>query len=302
VRIAYLALIGLTIGAMSLHNGLDFATKLRRRLREHLGAASRPAAAVHRWTVRMTMAERVQHAALAASFVMLVYTGFALKFPEAWPFAWLARLEGGHAWRSTLHRAAAVVMVGTALFHVAWLFGRRGRALLADLLPRPGDARDAMANVVHMLGLRPDPPRFARFGYIEKAEYWALVWGTVIMTVTGVALWFENQALRWLDKWVLDLATLVHYYEAWLAFLAIVVWHVYQTVFNPDVYPMNWTWITGRISDEQLRHEHGAEWDRLRAEESEAARQAPEEEARQAADRADTAKDRAPEGEPGGAG
>src|SRR5262245_23935210 len=83
------------------------------------------------------------------------------------------------------------------------------------------------------------------------------------MTVTGGLLWFENQSLRVVDKWVLDLATLVHYYEAWLAFLAIVVWHLYQNVANPDVYPMNWSWITGRIAEEQLRHEHRAEWEKL---------------------------------------
>ena len=82
------------------------------------------------------------------------------------------------------------------------------------------------------------------------------------MTVTGFALWFENQTLRWFYKWLLDLATLIHYYEAWLAFLAIVVWHLYQTIANPDVYPMNWTWLHGRISEQQLRHEHRAEWAR----------------------------------------
>jgi hypothetical protein len=67
---------------------------------------------------------------------------------------------------------------------------------------------------------------------------------------------------------VLDLATLVHYYEAWLAFLAIVVWHLYQNVANPDVYPMNWSWLTGRIGEEQLRHEHQAEWEKLVAAEA----------------------------------
>ena len=272
VRILYLALIGVTIGGMTLHNGLDFAAKLRRRLHEHLGAVADHTAAVRRWYVRMTLGDRIQHAALAVSFFTLVYTGFALKFPEGWPFAWLARLEGGHAWRSNIHRVAAVVMVVTSLVHLVTLFGRRGRAMLAAMLPRAQDARDAVSNLLHLAGRRPTPPRFDRFGYIEKAEYWALIWGTAVMTVTGVVLWFENQALQWLDKWVLDLATIVHYYEAWLAFLAIMVWHVYQTVLNPDVYPMNWTWITGRISDQQLRHEHGAEWERLRAEEEAAER------------------------------
>ena len=267
VRIFYLWLIGLTIGGMVLHQSLDFFRKLRRRLSEHLGVVARHAEGAQRWYLRMTFAERFQHAALAISFFTLVYTGFALKFPEGWPFAWLARLEHGYAWRSLVHRWAAVVMVATAALHLAYLFTRRGRETLAALLPSPQDARDAVANLLHLAGLRRTPPRFERFGYIEKAEYWALVWGTVVMTATGIALWFENQSLQWLNKWLLDLATLVHYYEAWLAFLAILVWHIYQTVLNPDVYPMNWTWLTGRISDEQLRHEHGAEWERIRAEE-----------------------------------
>ena len=81
-------------------------------------------------------------------------------------------------------------------------------------------------------------------------------------------LWFANQSLLWLPKWGLDLATMVHYYEAWLAFLAILIWHIYQTVLNPDVYPMNWAWVTGLISEEQLRHEHAAEWERMQADEA----------------------------------
>ena len=178
--------------------------------------------------------------------------------------------EAGDFFKAEVTKALDEYMVKNPTDNWArWL---KGRAMLAAMRPGAQDARDAVANLLHLAGLRPNPPRFERFGYIEKAEYWALVWGTVVMTVTGVVLWFENQSLRWLDKWVLDLATIVHYYEAWLAFLAIMVWHVYQTVLNPDVYPMNWTWITGRISEEQLRHEHGAEWERLKAEEESEAR------------------------------
>ncbi len=274
VRIVYLWLIALTIGGMTLHNALDFGHKMRRRLRAQIGGAAGQRSSLHeatadalaaggRWFVRMTVSERWQHGLLAASFVTLVYTGFALKFPETWVFAWLARLEHGYAWRSLIHRGAAIAMIVAAAWHLGYLFGARGRELVRDLRPQLRDAIQVGENFLFWLGLRKTPPAFERFGYIEKAEYWALIWGTLVMTVTGFALWFENQSLRWLDKWVLDLATLIHYYEAWLAFLAIVVWHLYQNIFNPDVYPMNWTWITGRISEEQLRHEHLAEWERL---------------------------------------
>jgi cytochrome b subunit of formate dehydrogenase len=133
------------------------------------------------------------------------------------------------------------------------------------MLPRVQDVRDFITNARYLTGLRPTPPKFDRFGYIEKAEYWALIWGTVVMTVTGFMLWFENQSLQIFDKWVLDLATIVHFYEAWLAFLAIVVWHFYFVIFNPEIYPMNWTWLTGRMSEKVMEHEHPRELERIKA-------------------------------------
>lgn len=268
-RLIYLWLIGGTIGFMALHNGLDFFRKMGRHLGEQTGRVTSHAHALGRWTVRMTAFERVQHALLAVSFFTLVYTGFALKYPEAPIFAWLARLESGYAWRSIIHRVAAVVMVTAALVHVGYLVGtRRGRKFVVDMFPRFGDAMDLIQNLLYLAGLRSYPARFDRFGYIEKAEYWALIWGTFVMTATGLVLWFENSSLRTSPKWILDLATVVHYYEAWLAFLAILVWHIYQNVLNPDVYPMNWTWLTGRISESQLRHEHARQWERELGEDS----------------------------------
>jgi formate dehydrogenase gamma subunit len=264
VRLIYLVLIAGTIGGMFAHNALDFSRKLRNSLARHMGRAGAHAASLtQRYVERLTLGERIQHALLAISFFTLVYTGFALTYPEAWPFSWLARLEGGYAWRSLIHRWAAVVMIGVSLFHVAWLLTGRGREMLRAMLPRWRDVREAGQNLAYLTGRRREPPKFDHFGYIEKAEYWALIWGTVVMSVTGIALWFENDSLRFVDKWVLDLATLVHLYEAWLAFLAILVWHMYYVVLNPDVYPMNWTWLTGRISEEQMRHEHGGEWERV---------------------------------------
>jgi len=290
-RLVYLMLIVGTIGFMALHNGLDYVRKIGTSLRAHLGHTEPHPHAGERWFERMVVAERWQHGLLAVSFFTLVYSGFALKFPESWLFSWIARMEGGYAWRANVHRVAAVVMVAVSLFHVWYLTTARGRRLVADLFPRVEDARDLFTNLLYLVGLRKEPARFDRFGYIEKAEYWALIWGTIVMTLTGFLLWFENQALRAMPKWVLDLATLVHYYEAWLAFLAIVVWHLYMVIANPDVYPMNWTWLTGRISEAQLRHEHYLEWQRIVAAEE---RERLEREAAQAAAQAEAA--RPPEG------
>jgi cytochrome b subunit of formate dehydrogenase len=271
----YILTILFTIGGMLLHNGLDFLGKARHHYRRRGGwSAAVPledpqALDLPRFHLRMTRAERWQHGLLASSFIVLVYTGFALKFPEAWPFAWLAGLEAGYAWRSWIHRAAALVMVLAGVWHLGYLATGRGRGFLRDMLPRYHDVKEAVQNVGYLLRLRAERPAFDRFSYIEKAEYWAVVWGTVIMGVTGFALWFETAALRFVPLWVLDLATLIHYYEAWLATLAILVWHFYTVIFNPEVYPMNWTWLTGRISEDLLAHEHPREHARLRAQEAE---------------------------------
>ncbi len=275
-RFIYLWLIAGTIGFMGLHNGLDFVRKIARSFKAHLGHEEIHSHAGGRWFERMNGLERIQHALLAISFFTLVYTGFALKFPESWVFSWMARLEGAYAWRSIVHRVAAVIMTVVSLYHVYYLTTKRGRKLVFDLFPRVSDAFDLVNNMLYLLGLKKEGAKFDRFGYIEKAEYWALIWGTIVMSLTGGLLWFNNSSMRELPKWILDLSTVVHYYEAWLAFLAIVVWHLYMNIANPDVYPLNWTFLTGRISEAQLKHEHYLEWKRILEEEAKAAEAAGE--------------------------
>jgi len=130
-------------------------------------------------------------------------------------------------------------------------------------LPIPKDATDVCATMLYYLGLQPNKPEFRRFNYAEKAEYWALVWGLVIMAGTGIMLWAKVLVGRVLARWWLDIATAIHLYEAVLATLAIVVWHFYQVFFDPDVYPMNWAWWDGKMSFEHYRKEHGLDTETL---------------------------------------
>lgn len=274
----YILMIVMTIGGMAGHNGLDFFRKLRREYRRRGGGAGTVAQeedethgdGPQRWYLRMTVFERVQHALLAVSFIVLVYTGFALKYPESWPFAWLAALEQGYAWRSWIHRGAALTMILACALHLIYLPTKRGRRFLLDMLPKVSDVWEGLQQVGYLVGLRAEPARFDRFSYVEKAEYWALIWGSMVVMVTGFALWFETDAMRYMPLWFLDVATLVHLYEAWLATLAILVWHFYYVIFNPDVYPVNWTWLTGKISEEMMQHEHPREYERIMAEEESA--------------------------------
>ena len=89
------------------------------------------------------------------------------------------------------------------------------------------------------VGLSPNTPQFDRFNFIEKFEYLALAWGSVVMIATGLVLWFQDQAMVMLPKWTLDVAKVIHSYEALLAFLAIIIWHFYHVHLNPEVFPMS---------------------------------------------------------------
>jgi cytochrome b subunit of formate dehydrogenase len=192
---------------------------------------------------------------------VLVLTGFALKFPDSW-FA--ALLGMGEKVRGITHRVAAVVLIASSIYHLFYIaLSGDGRRLFRDLMPVPKDASDVVHAVTYYSGRRSDKPEFARFNYAEKAEYWALVWGVIIMASTGIMLWARVFFGNLLPRWWLDVATAIHLYEAILATLAIVVWHFYQVFFDPDVYPMNWAWWDGKMSFEHYREEHGLDGETL---------------------------------------
>ena len=121
---------------------------------------------------------------------------------------------------------------------------------------RPGikDLFDMIEMFRYNLGLTTERPHFAMFSYAEKFEYIAFMWGTVVMAVSGFLLWFNNISLRYFPKWVTDAATAIHFYEAILASLAILIWHFYMTIFDPEVYPMDRAWLTGKASADHLKH------------------------------------------------
>jgi len=269
VASAYVLLIIAVVGGMFIHNALDFLKKIRRKLAVQKGLIGEEHVA-HRLHLRMTAHERVQHGVLVLSFTALVVTGFMLRYPEAWWVVGIRNLSArAFEWRSWIHRIAGVVMLASGAWHCCYLAGTTaGRALFHDLRPRWRDVTDPWAVLKYNLGLAPTKPLFPRFSYIEKTEYWAMLWGTILMGATGVILWFDNTSIGLFTKLGFDVSRTVHFYEAILATLAIVVWHFYFVIFNPDVYPMNLAWLTGRMSESEMLEEHPLELERLKANES----------------------------------
>jgi cytochrome b subunit of formate dehydrogenase len=268
VTTMYIILIAVVIGGMLIHNILDFIKKSKKQLMYRRGLLSRTHPG-HRLYVRMTLEERLQHALLLLSFFTLVFTGFALRFPGAWWVAGFRQLSPSmFELRGILHRMAAIVMVLASLYHLYYIiFTDRGKKLFHDLLPVWKDIEDAFGVLKYNLGFSTVKPKFDRFSYIEKSEYWALVWGTMVMAATGVILWFDNTFLGLLTKLWWDVARTIHYYEAWLATLAIIVWHFYFVIFNPDIYPLNLAFWKGTLTEEEMEEEHPLELEEIKRKE-----------------------------------
>ncbi len=242
VRWIYLPLIFLTIGGMVLHNLLIWRKKLVARRRQP------------RTIVRLSVNQRMQHWLLLTSFIVLVLSGFALQYPE-WT---LARLMGSSEYlRRIIHRVAAIIMIVVGIYHLLYLaLSKEGRQWVKDMLPRLKDVRDVVGNLLYYTGVKRVKPKIARFGYAEKAEYWAVIWGTFIMGLTGLMIWFKIAVFGFLARWWIDIALAIHFYEAVLATLAIIVWHFYHVIFDPDVYPVNFAFLDGRVSEELYKEEH----------------------------------------------
>lgn len=245
IRRIYWVLIPLALIFMLFHNAVDFLAKLVRHT---------PRVETGEQIPRLNLHFRIEHWLVVVSFPILVITGFALKFPDAWWARPILQWESRFAFRGMVHRAAAVVLIASLVYHAIHLVvSRRDRVILRYMWPGLRDFRDLGDIMLYNLGLSDQRPHFGKFSYAEKIEYLAFLWGMAVMTMTGFLLWFNNFTLRHFPKWVADAATALHYYEAILATLAILIWHFYMTVLDPDVYPMDLAWLTGKASADHLR-------------------------------------------------
>ena len=247
VTCIYIFLIVMTIGGMLAHNMLDFIAALRIHYRRHQKEAG---------YIRFTLGERIQHLGLVITFILLAYTGFALRYHDAWWALPFTIWNPGFDWRGIVHRVAAFIFIGLALYHAYYLFfTARGKEQLKALMVKQRDFSDFLFTMAYYFGIRKEKPKYGRFNYIEKAEYWALVWGSVVMIITGSMLMFENFFFQYLSKWIFDVARTIHYFEAILAVLAIIVWHWYFNVFHPQQYPVNLSMTTGKVTEEDHRED-----------------------------------------------
>lgn len=219
---------------------------------------------------RFNVTERIQHVIMFVTFLLLSFTGWALKYPEVENSRWLVNLWGGPRTAGIIHRAAGITMLLDFLWHVVYLgymlgTGRMKLRMKTTIIPLPKDVLDAVKNMLYFIGLSKTKPRFGRFSYIHKFDYWAVFWGMGIIGLSGLFLAFPVQASylfpSWSVNWIWEVLFVMHSDEALLAIVFILFWHFYNEHLRYNKFPMSMTWITGRISVEDMKHEHPLEYE-----------------------------------------
>ncbi len=220
---------------------------------------------------RLDLVHRLQHIMLFVSFIALGLTGLPLRFAE---HPWLAAMYhamGGIGVARGIHRIAAVIMIAAWIWHSIDLLVRWKRAGFKlsswTMVPTLKDVRDFVDLSKYYLGLAPAPPKFDRFEFRQKFDYFAVYWGMPIMVFSGLVLWFPIFLGNMLPEIGISAAYIAHSDEAILAFLAIAVWHFYNVHFNPGDFPMSYAWLTGKKTRSQMEHEHPLELERLEGKE-----------------------------------
>ena len=212
--------------------------------------------------VRFTIDQRLEHVLLLVSFSLLGLTGLVQKYSQASVSQWLIAVMGGIEIVRIIHRVNAILMVAESVYHVIVLgyklFVVRVATTMAPGLP---DLAHVIQDVLCYLGLRRHTARYGRYNYAEKAEYWAMIWGTLVMAATGFILWNPIAVARLVPGEFIPAAKAAHGGEALLAVLAILLWHFYHV----HLKHFNKAMFTGRLSHEEMQHEHPGELAHLEA-------------------------------------
>jgi cytochrome b subunit of formate dehydrogenase len=221
--------------------------------------------------LRFTRLNRIQHAVMIVSFMSLALTGLTLKFSYTSWASTLSHLLGGFESAGYIHRVAASLMIGIFISHIVDLVQRKRREHGSwrkmlfgpdSMLPTRRDFKDFIASIQWFLGVG-RRPKYGRWTYWEKFDYFAVFWGIAVIGSTGLTLWFPEFFTRFLPGWFLNVATIIHSDEALLATGFIFTVHFFNTHLRPEKFPMDIVVFTGRMPVEELRRDKPAEYEAL---------------------------------------
>ena len=262
-----------TFGFFWLHTALWFYReyKERRKLdaQPRVRADALPANLQGKHVRRFSPIWRVAHLTFALSLMVLTLTGIPLFYPDApWASALMTALGGPHI-AGLIHRVSAVIFAGVFfwhLFYLAWTVGRDWKNFKLfgpnSLVPNLQDGRDMLGMFKWFFGKGPRP-KFDRWTYWEKFDYWAPFWGVTIIGVSGLIMWLPNVFGAFLPGWIFNVAAIFHAEEAFLAVVFLFTVHFFNNHFRPDKFPLDVVMFTGTFSIEEFKHQHAVQYQRL---------------------------------------
>ncbi len=226
------------------------------------------------YVVRFNLRQRIEHIALIVVFTALAATGLLQRFYTGWFAEWAIVRIGGVETIRVIHRAFGVIFTFGLLYHMATLtHGLLVRRSRQSMLLSRKDFTDVIDSLRYALGYQSERPEFGRFNYRQKFEYWGLMFGSVIITASGLILMFPVIVTKVLPGQFVAASVVIHGWEATLAVLTIIVWHFYEVMLRPDVFPADTSIFTGRMSKERMMEEHSLEYAELAAADASSASQ-----------------------------
>ncbi len=215
--------------------------------------------------------QRMQHLVMLLSFFTLATTGMALKFSYTGWAQVVSWFFGGAQSMGYVHRVGAVVLIGVFIAHIfhlvrtkkekkrSWLGMLTGPDTMMFTLR---DVREVWQSFRWFLG-KGERPRYGRFTYWEKFDYFAVFWGVMVIGSSGLILWFPELMTHFLPGWSINVATIIHSDEALLAVAFIFTIHFFNTHFRPDKFPMDPVIFTGRVPVDELKYDKPDEYQAL---------------------------------------
>ena len=216
------------------------------------------------YIVRFSLKQRIEHFVTMTVFALLCLTGLPQKFyTTGWAHTLVDVFGGVDSTRWT-HRICGIVLAVSTIVHFTnAIHLMLGKKTYFSMVPTRKDFEDVVQQLKYYLGMTDKHPKYDRFTYKEKFEYWGLVIGNVIMVLTGFILFFPVQAANIIPGQIIPAAKVAHSNEGLMAFFVITIWHIFNAHLNPDVFPFDASIFTGKVSRERYVHEHPLELARL---------------------------------------
>ncbi len=223
---------------------------------------------------RFSVLDRILHFVVMIGFIVLGVTGMSLAFSaHGWAKAvmWFLGGQSGAAW---LHRVFAIATYLCVLIHGMYFIYlkavlKRNWTGPQSVVPNKKDLRDFYDNILYFIGKKEAPPKFDRFNYMEKVDYWAVFIGMNTMGLTGLILWFPEAFTRVLPGFFVNLAQILHFYEAFLAVIVKFFIHAAMAHLRPEVYPADKSIFSGKTTEHRIKTEHPGEWEYMQKKETE---------------------------------